>query len=334
VTRRCWRRVLLAALIVPAAATPALGADRAFEIASEHLDCRYSTADRSAESSAAETSGPLEGVLLPDNDVFRPLLADQREPRFYADYRRIHFNSDSAVLAEGRGRSINAALVALGGAFGIWGLRQPRGCDGLQVSLFGVALSQFNLDTPELDLLNTDYLVGPEVTLRRGRWSGRVRFYHQSSHLGDKFLVNYGLANGVQRENLSFEILDVLGSVEDTWWRVFAGGGLVVLNSSTRHLTSTPAFIQWGFELRGPVWEPWDWLKNTRLRPVLGGNFSSVQAIGWTPNGSVSGGLEWASPGGAHRVRLLVEYQRAAVLFSQFFFERTQDFGAQLQFEF
>jgi hypothetical protein len=324
----------LAATLLAAVAAPVLGAERAFEIAPEHLDCRYSTASPAAPPSADETPSPAESVLLPDNDVFRPLLADQREPRFYADYRRIHFNSASDVLAEGRGRSINAALVAFGGAFGIWGLRQPRGCDGLQVSLFGAALSQFNLDTPEYDLLNTDYLVGPELTFRRGRWSGRARFYHQSSHLGDKFLLNYGLANGVQRQNLSFEILDALGSVEDTWWRVFLGGGLVVLNSSTVNLTAKPAFIQWGFELRGPVWEPWDWLKNTRLRPVLGGNFSSVQAIGWTPNASVSGGLEWASPGGAHRVRLLVEYQRAAVLFSQFFFERTQDFGAQLQFEF
>jgi hypothetical protein len=326
-----WFSEVLAGTLV--AAAPALSAERTFEMA-QHLDCRYSTASPATQVSAEDTSSPLEGVLLPDNDVFRPLLADQREPRFYADYRRIHFNSSSAALAEGRGRSINAALVALGGAFGLWGLRQPSGCDGLQVSLFGVALSQFNLDTPELDLLNTDYLVGPEVTFRSGRWSGRARFYHQSSHLGDKFLVNYGLSHGVQRQNLSFEILDALVSVEDTWWRFFAGGGLVVLNSSAVNLTSAPAFIQWGFELRGPVWEPWDWLKNTRLRPVLGGNFSSVQAIGWTPNASVSGGLEWASPGGAHRVRLLLEYQRAAVLFSQFFFERTQDFGAQLQFEF
>src|SRR6266446_5066867 len=77
VNRRGWRRGLLAALFVPA--TSALGADRAFGIASEHLDCRYSTFAPSADSQAAEPSGPLEGVLLPDNDVFRPLLADQRE---------------------------------------------------------------------------------------------------------------------------------------------------------------------------------------------------------------------------------------------------------------
>ncbi len=337
--RRGWRPVLrfagvLAAPFVAAAAGPALGAERAFEIAPEHLDCRYSTVSPAAQPSAGETPSPLESVLLPDNDVFRPLLADQREPRFYADYRRIYFKTSADVFAEGRGSNINAALVAFGGAFGIWGLRQPRGCDGLQVSLFGAVFAQFNLDTPSFDLLNADYLVGPELTLRRGRWSGRLRLYHQSSHLGDEFLLNYGLAHGVQRQDLSFEILDALVSVEDTWWRLFAGGGLVVLSSSTPDLASTPGFVQWGLELRGPVWQPWAWLQKTRLRPVFGANFSSVQATGWTPNASLNAGLEWSSPNGAHRVRLLLEYQRTALLFSQFFFERTQNFGGQLQFEF
>jgi len=172
-------------LFVPAATMPALGADRAFEIASEHLDCRYSSFGPEAQPSAVETPSPLESVLLPDNDVFRPLLADQREPRFYADYRRGHFRGSTNVFAEGKGTNIDVAMVAFGGAFGVWGLRQPRGCDGIQVSLFGAVFAQFNLDTRSWDLLNADYLVGPELTLRRGRWSGRLCFYRPSSHLGD-----------------------------------------------------------------------------------------------------------------------------------------------------
>jgi hypothetical protein len=323
-----------AALLGAAAATPVFGADRTFQVAPEHIDCRYSTVSPAAEPSATATPAPVQSVLLPDNDVFRPLLADPREPRFYVDYRRVRFKTNTNVLAEGHGRSIDVGLVGFGGAFGIWGLRQPRGCDGVQVSLFGAVFAQFNLDTPSWDLLNADYIVGTELTGRRGRWSGRLRFYHQSSHLGDEFLLNFGLANGVQRQNLSFESVDALLSVEDTWWRLFAGGGLVVLSSNAPDLTSVPAFIQWGFELRGPVWEPWGWLENTRLRPVFGGNFSSVQATGWTPNASVNGGLEWSSPNGAHRARLLLDYERSSLLFGQFFFERTQNFGAQLQFEF
>jgi hypothetical protein len=318
----------LTALLFVTAGARALAAERAFQSESEHLDCRYSTWSPETQQSGAET----ESVLLPDNDVFRPLLADQREPRFYADYRRIHFRGSSNLLAEGKGPSINGALVGFGGAFGIWGLREPRGgCDGLQVNAFGAVFAQFNLDTPSADLLNADYIVGPELTLRRGRWSLRLRFYHQSSHLGDEFLINYGLAHGVHRQDLSFEIIDAFVSAEDKWWRLYLGGGLVVISSREPDLLSTPGFAQWGLELRG---SGWDWLEKTRVRPVFGANFMSMQADGWSVNVSLNGGLEWASPYAAHRVRLLLDFQRGSALFSQFFSEKTQYFGGQLQFEF
>jgi hypothetical protein len=321
----------VAALLATAA--PAVADEADLKVPPERLDCRYSTAIPARQTSAADTPGPLGGVLLPDDDLFRPLLADQREPRFYADYRRIDFRGSANVLAEGHGNTIDAGLVTFGGAFGFWGLRQPRGCDGFQVSMFGAVFAQFNLDAPKRDLLNADYLVGPELALRRGRWSGRLRVYHQSSHLGDKFLLNYGIEHGVQDQNLSLEIVDALLSLEDEWWRLYGGGGLVV-HSSRPDLTTTPGLVQWGLELRGPAWRPWAWLKKTSLRPVFGANFTSVQLTRWSLNTSLSGGLEWASPGSAHRVRVLLEYQRGAVPFGQFFFGRTQNFGVQLQFEF
>ena len=96
--------------------------------------------------------GRLDDVLPPP--PFRRRL--EREPRFYADYRRVHFRAES-LLAEGNGNDINAALVALGGEFGLWGLRQARGCEGLRISLFGAVFAQFNLDArsasvPELTI--------------------------------------------------------------------------------------------------------------------------------------------------------------------------------------
>jgi len=62
------------------------------------------------------------------------------------------------------------------------------------VSLFGAVFAQFNLDTPSFDLL-TPIISSAGADSTRGRWSGRVRFYHQSSHLGDEFLLNYGIAH-------------------------------------------------------------------------------------------------------------------------------------------
>ncbi len=48
---------------------------------------------------------------------------------------------------------------------------------------------QFDLSAPSSDLINTDYVVGVPLSWRSGGWSTRVRLYHQSSHLGDEFLL-------------------------------------------------------------------------------------------------------------------------------------------------
>ncbi len=310
---------------------PARAAERTDQPAPQRLDCRYARVEELDPSLAAQPPEAWEGILLPDADVFRPILADQREPRFYADYRRVHFRfSNADLLSEGNGQNISAAMVAFGGEFGIWGLRQRRGCDGLQVGLFGVVFSQFNLSATSFDLLNSDYLVGPMLTYRTGPWSARFRFYHQSSHLGDEFLLNYGIANNVKRQNLSVEVLDLLVSFEDSWWRVFAGGGGILISDQGSDLKSTPGFVLWGGELRGPAWG----LRNSSLRPVFGASLSQLQATGWSLSGSFEGGLEWASPNAAHRIRGLIVAQRGALPFSQFFSEKTDQVGFQLQFEF
>jgi Protein of unknown function (DUF1207) len=294
--------------------------------AAERIDCRYSIAGES------EASSKVASVALPDSDVFRPILADQREPRFYADYRRVHFRSaSSALLAEGKGQHVSVGMVAFGGEFGIWGLRQARGCDGLQTSMFGVVLAQFNLDATSADLLNADYLVGPMVTYRKGPWSGRLRFYHQSSHLGDEFLLNFGIAHGVKRQNLSIEVLDLVVSVEDAWWRVYAGGGVVAFSDHQSNLAGN-GLAEWGLELRSP--DPVTWVGKSALRPVFGASFANVEPAGWSINGSLEGGVEFAAPDGGNRVRALAVAQRGALPFSQFFFEKTDNLGIQLQFEF
>jgi len=197
--------------------------------------------------------------------------------------------------------------------------------------MFGVVFAQFNMDAHSFDLLNSDYLVGPMLTYRSGQFSARARFYHQSSHLGDELLLNYGIANGVHRQNLSFEVLDLVLSLEDTWWRLYGGGGVIALSAKDPDLSSTPGIAEWGFELRSP--RPWRW-RNSSVVPLFGASFSNLQATGWSLNGSFEGGVEWSTPGANQRIRALVVAQRGALPFSQFFFEKTQNLGFQLQFEF
>ena len=75
---------------------------------------------------------------------------------------------------------------------------------GFQISISGSVFAQFDLDVNSYDLLNADYIVGIPITMRTGAFSARLRLYHQSSHLGDEFLLREEDPTFV-RENISYE---------------------------------------------------------------------------------------------------------------------------------
>ncbi len=261
--------------------------------------------------SRAGRSG-FRGRLFPDGDVFRSLLADMMEPRFYGSVRRVDF--DEPPLPSGGDDEIAAGLVALGERLDVWGLRDEGACEGLQIGIFGSVFSQFNMDAPSSDLLNTDFTAGLRVTGRRGPWSARLRFFHQSSHLGDELLLNNP---GVERENLSFETVDGLLSVNGraggvVLWRLYGGAGYIVRSSSEHER----GVAQWGAELRGPLWDAGD---DTLLRLMAAGDLRSFEDRDWGTTSSVKAGVEWASRPTTRRIRLLLVYLDGFVPFGQFF---------------
>lgn len=265
------------------------------------------------EDAGSGTGGSgFRGRLFPDGDVFRSLLADMMEPRFYGSLRRVDFGEPP--LPTGGDEEITAGLVALGERLDVWGLRDEGSCEGLQLGIFGSVFSQFNMDAASSDLLNTDFTAGLRVTGRAGPWSARLRFFHQSSHLGDELLLNNP---GVERENLSFETVDALLSVdgrvkEAVLWRLYGGAGYIVRSSSAHDR----GVAQWGAELRGPMWNAGD---DTLLRLLAAGDFRSFEDREWGTTASVKAGLEWASRRTTRRIRILLAYLDGFVPFGQFF---------------
>lgn len=111
---------------------------------------------------------------------------------------------------------------------------------------------------------------------------------------------------------------------------MFGGSGVIIASAKPPDLTSSPVTFLYGVELRGPAWGR----RSSSLRPVFGAAFSNVQATGWSLNGSLEGGVEWASANTTRRIRVLAVAQRGALPFSQFFSEQTENVGLQLQCEF
>ncbi|MEQ1637082.1 MAG: DUF1207 domain-containing protein [Methylococcales bacterium] len=92
---------------------------------------------------------------------------------------------------------------------------------GLQAGVF----SDFNLGSSSSDLVNTDFIVSLYSSMRSGQFSAFGRIYHQSSHLGDEFLLR-ATNSKFERVNLSYEGADLKLSYELPYGiRVYGGGG-------------------------------------------------------------------------------------------------------------
>lgn len=277
------------------------------------LDCRYEQSD----------SGTSRTVF-PSDDVFRPLMADPKQPQFFASYQSIE-RREPTTSVTGVGRSVHVGSVGFGENFGFYTKRQ--GCNGWQVGLLAGVFSQFNLDAPSSDLINADYIVGIPVSWRHGAWSTRIRLYHQSSHIGDEFLLENP---GFNRVNLSFEEVEGILSYEHRWLRVYAGGGYL-MHRGPEALDRNR--VQWGMELRGPTIDfpvLGHVVPGLQLTPVLGADFKSFEELQWIINSAVVGGFEWSKPGEKRRFRLLVNYYRGFYPYGQFFTEKVESVGVGL----
>src|SRR2546428_3980001 len=137
--------------------------------------------------------------------VFQPLLADPKEPRFFAGY----------LWARSPRLASRLGTVGFGQTIGLL-----RGRDW-QLGIAAGVFSEFNMESSTTDLLNTDYLVGLPLTYRHGSLATRLRLYHQSSHLGDEYMVH----TNARRIDLTFQAVELLVASETARWRGYRGGG-------------------------------------------------------------------------------------------------------------
>jgi hypothetical protein len=155
-------------------------------------------------------------VGFPQDSIHCPLLADPKEPRSFVSVLRGAFETVNDPSAP----TTTIISVGLGDTFGLVRWNGARAGDGVQIDVVGAIFAQFDFNAPSKDLINADYTIGFPITFRTHGFSTRVRVYHQSSHLGDEFLLR---DSAIQRENLSFESLELLLSQEVHALRVYAG---------------------------------------------------------------------------------------------------------------
>lgn len=281
----------------------------------EPEDCSLSKSDQdksAAPDSTAKQITEIEAIpdtyALPEQVLFAPLIADPRQPRFSLSYQRYR-------IAD---QKFSAANVAFGEYFALAGdfLGLPGNS---QIGIQGAVFALFNLDAPSSDLINADYWIGIPLTYRQGPWSFLARIYHQSSHLGDEFILNNP---GVKRVNLSYQDIVTLVSYEWEYLRIYGGGGYIIHSEpelARKHL-------QAGIELVVP-----HAVQGLDLIAAL--DVQSSQELDWENSYSFQAGFQFRNLGN-RRVRLMFEHFDGHSPNGQFFRERLRYNGLGVYFRF
>ena len=266
-------------------------------------------------ASTQEKSGRPEYELgfLPGGNLFEPLIADPRWPHFSIAYQ--NYLGDQELN--------NVASVTFGESIALYRNRAPFGGlweVGFQAGVFSI----FDLDGPSFDLINTDFAGGITASYRVNNFSTFFRIFHQSSHLGDEFL----LRNPINRLNLSFEGADLKLSYRFFDWLRLYAGGTYLFDRDPSDLK--PWVAQAGIELQSP-WRFWG--DSTRL--IAAADLQHLQEHNWSTEISVRSGLQFERPQNFMRkIQLLLEYYNGHSPNGQFFDRKIEYIGAGIHLHF
>lgn len=256
--------------------------------------------------------------LLPSGHLFKPLLADPRWAHFSASYR--HYVNDNF---EGR----NIGAVSFGETIpfyrGNFGRSLAQWEAGLQAGVF----SDFNLGASSSDLVNTDFIASAYSSMRAKQFSAFGRIYHQSSHLGDEFLLRR-VNSTFERVNLSYEGADLRLSYEFPYGIRLYGGGGGLFHKEPSALKVWMA--QYGVEFRSP-WR----MDFAPIRPIIAADFKNFQENNWSTDVSARAGVEFDNLQVLGRkLQILIEYFNGNSPSGQFFKSNVEYIGVGAHYHF
>jgi hypothetical protein len=247
--------------------------------------------------------------------LFEPLHADPRWPHFSGAYR-----SGTAGLDPGHAFAGN-----FGETFALFRHAAPFNGQwefGLQAGVF----SLFDVNSPSgsQDLVNADYAVAMMTSYRSGPISGFVRLFHQSSHLGDEYILNS--RSPVNRLGLSYDGVDVKLSYDALdWLRVYGGPGVLFHVSPDNVKKGTSQF---GIELTCP-----QTFFGGTVRPVAYADFQANARTNWSIGSSIMAGIQLEHFDIMDRhIQLLFEFYNGPSPNGDFYIQHSQWFGIGIHF--
>ena len=253
----------------------------------------------------------LHTGVLPGGTLFRPLIADPRWPHFAASYQQ--YLRDPTLNDVG--------AVSFGETFAL--LRERYQDTWWEVGVQAGVFAIFDLNAFSKDLINADYFVALPFSFRNGNLSGLLRVFHQSSHLGDEFI----LRTNPERLNLSYEGVDAKLSYEfRDWLRVYGGGGYIFD-------TDPPDLRPWSIQYGAEVASPWP-DRAAGWRPIAAVDVQHREENDWSSDFSARAGIEIDGVLASRKMQILFEYFLGRSPNGQFFKQKIEYYGVGVHFHF
>lgn len=251
-----------------------------------------------AEPGATLAQEKEEFVLFPKEHLFKPLIADPREPRFSGKY----------IFTSGR----NQAEFCFGGNFPFF--RK----ESLQLEIEGGAFTRFNMGSKNR-FKNVDYKIGFPFTFQKSQFSSRFQLYHISSHLGDEWMKDIG------REKIDYsrEVAEFLLSYEPSPYLRFYGGPIYAFHIKPDYLKKSQ--LQIGTE--------WSSKPKGKVQYFTAVDLKIKEEVDWDMNANLQSGFILKSETG-RAMRFFFEYFHGHSECGQFYNEREESWSIGSYFHF
>jgi hypothetical protein len=267
------------------------------EVTCVKFDKDYVLSDVKTKMQAEEKCG---GCWFPELTKFFPtLLADPRIIGYSAGYRTCDRVFHTPVIP-----------ISMGDRFSIYSYRMDHGL--LHLSMEAAVWAVFEAKTKSLALLNADYFVSIPLAYFYKKVSAQLRIYHESSHLGDEYLLEK--KHAVRRVNPSMEVLDLFGAYQlNPCLLIYSGTGYVLRSDHSYKVK--PWSFEYGlnYEMRCLAVH----VSNLEATPYFGAHLRNLQNNHWNTDTTLALGYQ-ADKSYGHKMRLYLEAHDGFSLDGQF----------------
>lgn len=254
-----------------------------------------------------------EHDLLPQLSPFFPtMLAQPHMLGYSAGYRTYDKVFKLAVLP-----------VSIGDQFSLYQFKTVK-YGHLYFGMEACVWAIFEARAKSLSLINADYYVAFPFTYINDPFAARLRVYHQSSHLGDEYL----LENEICRLNPSMEVIDLTLSY-DFYPHLtgFLGYGYVMRSDDSYKVKPNNVFYGFNYFF--------DYLKvcifKGEATPYFAAFFQNNENNNWGLDSTITLGYQWNKPCG-HKLRAFIEAHDGYEPEGQFSKKKTRYFAIKIMY--